>query len=317
MMRSLMLVVLLTSFCFSQSLKEQGEQLFFNETFGGNGRTCGTCHRPENNMRIDRDFIATLPLDDPLFVSELPASVQRARGLWLPAFNPRRPFDPAFEWPAAMRGLGLVGMDTGDVMPRFRAVRPAWNLAHTAPYGLKGTFPTLREFTSDAIRQHLTRRVERVPGRDFRVPTDQELDALVAFQMSLTSHDDFDPLRLIDRFGEPFRTLATNGLADFAEHGCVECHSSPVLSGGMHSNGMELMNTGFLPPEEGPFSTPQLFGLFTLQFGHNGLRDGIWQMVNHYNGQPFHRANPGRRIEMSLEEVNNIAYFLAVLSVPD
>ena len=28
------------------SLIEVGEQLFLNETFSGNGRTCGSCHRP-------------------------------------------------------------------------------------------------------------------------------------------------------------------------------------------------------------------------------------------------------------------------------
>ena len=310
-------LVLLASVAQAQSLVDQGRDLFFNETFQGNGRTCSTCHRPESNMRIDVEFISSLPASDPLFVSELSPAQQRSRGLFLPAFNPRRPWEPSFEWPAAMRQLGLVGLDTGQIMPRFRAVRPAWNLELTAPYGLKGDFETLRDFTKDAVQQHLTRHVDRVPSRDFRWPTEEELDALVAFQLSVTSHDDFDFLRLIDRFGEPFRTLATDGMMDFISHGCADCHSSPVLSGGMHSNGIERMNTGFLPPEEGPFTTPQLLGLFTTQFGHNGLRDGIWAMVNHYNGNPFHRANPERQIDLTPAEVNNIAYFLAVLSVPD
>ena len=47
-----------------------GEQLFFGETFNGNGRTGGTCHRAENNFTIDPAFIATLPHDDALFVAE-------------------------------------------------------------------------------------------------------------------------------------------------------------------------------------------------------------------------------------------------------
>ena len=51
-------------------LVEKGRDLFFNETFNGNGRTCGTCHRAENNLTIDPAFIATLPGDDPLFVAE-------------------------------------------------------------------------------------------------------------------------------------------------------------------------------------------------------------------------------------------------------
>ncbi len=36
-----------------EALIERGRLIFFNETFNGNGRTCGTCHRAENNMAID------------------------------------------------------------------------------------------------------------------------------------------------------------------------------------------------------------------------------------------------------------------------
>src|SRR4051812_39517751 len=38
-----------------------GADIFFRETFAGNGRTCGTCHPPQNNFTIDKQFIATLP----------------------------------------------------------------------------------------------------------------------------------------------------------------------------------------------------------------------------------------------------------------
>ena len=72
------------------ALIAEGERLFFEETFGGNGRTCGTCHRAENNLTIDPAFIATLPRRDPLFVAE---------------------FNPALrnlEKPALMRRFGLI-----------------------------------------------------------------------------------------------------------------------------------------------------------------------------------------------------------------
>ena len=48
----------------------KGREIFFNETFNGNGRTCGSCHPAENNFTIDPTFIATLPDDDHLFVAE-------------------------------------------------------------------------------------------------------------------------------------------------------------------------------------------------------------------------------------------------------
>lgn len=53
-----------------EQLITQGRNVFFNGTFAGNGRTCGSCHREENNLTIDPDFISTLPPNDPLFVAE-------------------------------------------------------------------------------------------------------------------------------------------------------------------------------------------------------------------------------------------------------
>src|SRR5690242_16829675 len=34
-----------------------GADIFFRETFNGNGRTCGSCHPVANNMTVDRTFI--------------------------------------------------------------------------------------------------------------------------------------------------------------------------------------------------------------------------------------------------------------------
>jgi hypothetical protein len=53
-----------------KELIERGRELFNNETFDGNGRTCATCHPATNNFTIDPAFIATLPKSDPLFVAE-------------------------------------------------------------------------------------------------------------------------------------------------------------------------------------------------------------------------------------------------------
>ncbi len=37
-----------------------GKQIFENETFGGNGRTCATCHPASNNFTIDVPYIRYL-----------------------------------------------------------------------------------------------------------------------------------------------------------------------------------------------------------------------------------------------------------------
>src|SRR6266478_642942 len=52
------------------SLVDEGAQLFFQETFDGNGRTCGTCHPASASFTLTPAFIAALPPDDPLFVAE-------------------------------------------------------------------------------------------------------------------------------------------------------------------------------------------------------------------------------------------------------
>ena len=99
-MRTL-LMLLLTAIFFSGCIKPpplpqdnliaKGRALFFEETFDGNGRTCGSCHPAENNFTIDPAFIATLPDDDPLFVAE---------------FNPD--LAENFENPKLMREFGLI-----------------------------------------------------------------------------------------------------------------------------------------------------------------------------------------------------------------
>ena len=83
-----------------------GADLFFRETFGGNGRSCATCHPVANNFTIDPPFIATLPPGDPLFIAE---------------------FDPALaglEIPAQMRARSLIleNVDGFDPDPTTRFV---------------------------------------------------------------------------------------------------------------------------------------------------------------------------------------------------
>src|SRR5262245_16711971 len=69
----------------------KGREIFFNERFGGNGRTCRTCHPAHNNLTLDPAFVATLPAGDPLFVAET---------------NPK--LSQHFENPRLMRGASLI-----------------------------------------------------------------------------------------------------------------------------------------------------------------------------------------------------------------
>jgi cytochrome c peroxidase len=194
-----------------QQLITEGRNLFFNGTFNGNGRTCGSCHREDNNLTIDPEFIATLAPTDPLFVAE---------------FKPALSHN--FENPVLMRKFGLIleNVDGFDDLPNKFVMRsvphtlamlpdtlapsqldethtpfgpvvpPVERLGWSGDGSPVGTFTladgtthqatgTLRDFMIGAIIQHYTKTLNRVPGVDFTMPTVAQLDALEAFQKSL------------------------------------------------------------------------------------------------------------------------------------
>jgi hypothetical protein len=181
-------------------LVAQGEDLFFNGQFSGNGRTCGTCHPAENNLTIDPEFIATLPNSNRLFVAEnvpnppFPDLVFELNG-------GRR-----FENPILMRQHGLIVENQdgfGDLAHRFNTrgvphvfaqtisiVRPPGGLNPPADRtGWSGDGApnngALRDFATGAVTQHFTKTLNRVPNVDFVLPTPDELTAMEAFQRSL------------------------------------------------------------------------------------------------------------------------------------
>jgi hypothetical protein len=154
----------------------KGRSIFFNETFKGNGRTCGTCHRAEDNFGITPGFIITLPRNDPLFIAETNRNLAKN-----------------FENPRLMRELGLIleNLDGFDDLankfvmrgvPHVLALRTSVNSPQGPRTGWSGDGApgdgSLRSFATGAVIQHFTKTLNRVPGVDFRLPTDNELDAL-------------------------------------------------------------------------------------------------------------------------------------------
>jgi len=166
-----------------------GADLFFRGTFGGNGRTCATCHRVELNQELNADFIATLPATDRLFVAEFPVNQGGVPGL---------------ERPALMRSHGLIlentdGFDNPTVKFTMRGVPHSLSLATSILAPADGRAPVertgwsgdgapqtgaLRLFPVGAVRQHFTKSLNRVPNVDFVDPTSVELDKMAAFMLS-------------------------------------------------------------------------------------------------------------------------------------
>jgi cytochrome c peroxidase len=240
-------------------LVAQGRQLFLKETFAGNGRACGTCHKENNNFTIDPEFIATLPATDPLFVAEFnPALVTlekpdmlRSLGLILvnaDGFDPQRGFTLR-----STQNVQALGNSTTPQDPSF-GIDFSTNGRNPNPperLGWGNDAPPLRDFPIGAIVQHAPKALDRRVGVDFRVPTDEELDALVAYQLPLGRQEDFN-LPLL----ELTSTLARTGKALYLDSGnigepghknCNGCHFSAGGSAGMSFN----PNTPGFPKADG------------------------------------------------------------------
>lgn len=222
------------------ALVAQGRQIFHNETFNGNGRTCGTCHRADNNFTIDPNYIMKLPPTDPLFVAETnPALVE-------------------LENPVLMRkhGLILTNVD-GPGIDVFRSVPHTLALATTIKSELiadGGEFESdatmanatgwsgdgapgsgsLREFTLGAVAQHMPKTMARNAGTDFRLPTEAELDAVEAYMLSLGRSKDYPVYQLA--FNDPL-TEAGKALFDTKTSPCpdgsAQKKTAPFCAGGV------------------------------------------------------------------------------------
>ncbi len=266
-------------------LVQLGADVFINENFDGNGRTCETCHPFVNNITIDPSEIARRPDNDPIFLAEqnpafggppfpldipqvlrgtaligipddgldLP-SVQRSvphlfaistsRGpvspVVLPFGSPMAPPTP-FPLPdpndpndpGRMLGLDIPLPPAGpELSPNGTAVPgggfPAFgftvdngtnppierlgfggDLGFVPEIGLLGR---LGDAVPGAVITLLTKTPNRVPGVDFRFPTPQEVDAVVAFYLTLGRSQDLDlaSLQLSDPVAERGRLIFRN-----------------------------------------------------------------------------------------------------------
>ena len=248
------------------------------------------------------------------------------------------------------RGLILENIDGFDKAPVFRAPPPTINMAFTGPYGLSGEFPTISDFDMGAVAQHFTKNIggqpdavnniSRVPGVDFRMPTQLELDALEAFQLSVfvPERQDFD----LDQF---LTTDAQRRGRDlfFGAAKCSECHGGTVLSDASQAlgGGNESFNTGVvnlpinagdnsgfgpLPAEAGggrEFSTPPLFNVNnTAPFFHDNSVPTLREAVAFYDGVEFNQspaADPVTGvgpIGLTNDQIDDITAFLETLTDP-
>jgi cytochrome c553 len=321
-------------------LVDKGRRLFFNETFNGNGRTCGTCHPVDNNFTLDARFIAQLPKNDPLFVAEfVPALAQN------------------FENPRLMREFALIleNLDGFDDLANRFVMR---GIPHTlalrtsiaSPGGPRTGWSgdgapgdgSLRSFATGAVIQHFTKTLNRVAGVDFRLPTADELDALEAFQLSLGRQDEL-------RMPLPLKgAIARRGQELFLDNKvgkCNLCHENAGananfagLTGNLNfDTGVEALpdqparltkekvpvDDGFGIPGDKTFNTPPLVeAADTGAFFHNNAVATLEAAVGFYDGDSFNESPAGKAlaaatggpIELDATQIQAISSFLRVLN---
>ena len=317
----------------NDQLVARGAQVFFNEKFNGNGRTCGTCHRAERSLTIDPPFIAGLPQSDPLFVAETnPAlaelenpTLMRQRGLIRE--NVDGLDDPTHKF--VMRGVPhtLAMNQTVGIDAAFNSF-PFSPPDHRVGWGGDGApgRSTLHEFGFGAVIQHFTKTLTRKPGVDFRIPTQEELDALEAFQLFSGRQKAVNIFTLAFREprAESGRTLF------FGQGSCTVCHSD--LFGG-RSNGN--FNTGVaaltpdLPVDDGflDLSITQNSGTFnipplveaadTVPLFHNNAAADVEAAVAFYASDVFAHAPNGFQINLNPSQQADIGAFLRVLNAAE
>ena len=327
----LTLILMQPVFPTNDPLVLEGARLFFEETFDGNGRTCGTCHPADNNLTIDPEFIATLPDNDPLFVAEFvpellenfeKPKLMRRFGLIVENTNGFDDLENNF----TMRGVPHVfaqgvsitpsnGSDTTTVPPVHRT---GWSGDGSPRNG------SLRAFSVGAVRQHFTKTLRRRRGVDFRVPTQQELRAMEAFMLFLGRDEDPDLTTM--RFKDPvvargleiFLTPDTVG-GTLVAGKCNRCHFNAGATAAFELGANVNFNTGvedipdqpadllapqdnppddgFGNPGDGTFNTPSIIeAADTGPFFHNNSVETIEGAVDFYTSDAFTNSPIGQAL---------------------
>ena len=326
-----------------------GADLFFRGTFGGNGRTCGTCHRVDNNQGLDLDFIQDLPANDPLFVAEFPASQGGVPGL---------------ERPPLMRNHALIlenadGFASPTTIFTMRGVPHSLSMATSLLAPADGRAPVqrtgwsgdgapntgaLRFFPVGAVTQHFTKRLNRVSGVDFVLPTDDQLDRMEAFTLASGRLNELNLANVT--LNDPG---ARAGKLRFvaADARCNGCHANAGanVANGENRNFDTGVERALDPsqateshPRDGGFgtanrdcdangvndcfgdgsfnTTPLIEAADTEPFFHNNSAATIEDAVAFYTTQAFAQspAGGGTAVPLTATDIDNIGKFLRVLN---
>ena len=332
-----------------------GADLFFREPFGGNGRTCGSCHPAANNYTIDPTFIATLPASDKLFVAEqAPALAQlekpqlmRQFGLILENVDGTQDPTNKFVMRSVPHCFSLGTSVTAQAVPTDGTTRPPNERTGWSGDGAPNA-GELRDFQTGAIMQHYTQSLGRVSGTDFVLATSDELDRIVAFTSTIgrTNELTLTSVSLTDANAEAGRVTYLSAAAR-----CNGCHNNAGanvaaafnrnFNTGVERARLATLNTQGIPFDagfgagttfnfdangdgindsfgNGTFNTPPLIeAADTGPFFHTNAFTTIEDAITFYTTSAFAQspAGAGNAIPLTATDIANLGKFLRVLNV--
>jgi cytochrome c peroxidase len=297
---------------------ELGRQVFFEETFDGNGRTCATCHDPRNEFtitpRLVQDRFAADPTH-PLFRridSDDEDGESYTTMLANAVFRVRVPLH---------ENVILLDEPARRVLKLWRGVPSIANLALTAPYQQDGRAATLPSQARGAIRDHM-----QPARRQFS----REAEAIRTFLIELFEPlsvrallDEADPLPKPAGFTLPLESAAgLRGKVTFDVH-CRRCHGgelggtsedptvgqfTDVLVSDVNLPGFPMLHLGFKQPDGSmleaftpdpgraaltgdfadlnAFDIPPLRGVkHTSPYFHDNSAATLREVIEHYNDE--------------------------------
>jgi cytochrome c peroxidase len=324
-----------------------GADLFFRDTFNGNGRTCGTCHPSANNLTLDPPFIATLPFTDPLFVAQTNPNLS---GLEHPdlqhSFSLILENIDGFQSPTTqffmrsvphLNGLAVTiqaaatspGPD-GTTLPPNERVGLSGDGAPFNDPELPTAKGALLDFMQGAIRQHYTKTLNRNPSSDFTFATAAELNEISAFMHTIgrTNEIDLTTFTLAD-------SGAAAGQSTFQAKPCNACHHNAganFVVDGINRNFNTGVETARIPtldaqgiPTDTGFQLQGTFNTVTLieaantpPFFHTNAFNTIEDAIGFYTTAAFGDSPAGKivggPIALTPTDIANVGRFLRVLN---
>ena len=240
---------------FDAASYELGRRIFFESTFGGNGRTCATCHVPRDEFTFSPELARSrfeLDPEDPLF---RPIDSNDGEG---------RDYSNILDH-ALVRvsitlheNVSVVGDPDRRTIDVWRGTPTIANVALTAPFLSDGRALDLIEQASGAIRDHMQ------PARE---PHQWELEALESFMTenfyplrARSQRNINDPILKEPGFTVPIESPAARSGRQLFQQNCLICHDGELFARPANPN-TPLFSTVFVS-ERNELGLP----VWTLEF---------------------------------------------------